>query len=436
MRKSVLNEVIEPIKKYAGTFRDIAIRMGGIFYGRGLAFIVTIFIARFLGPEEFGHIKVAQSVLAICGIFTGAGIVNAMLTYVCQEKGDNRSKLELLFNGIILCLVLSIVVIGFTFWGIKVFNPIYDEVASTLVLYCLPSLLFPNINQLMMNFVQGFGSVGFRTFMEVISGSIYSFTIIIMISLFGLCGWATGMNLGFFMAFIVLVIVFHKFLAKRNIKLDTEKPKLSRSITVLYLKYYKWSTIGIALNVTTYSIHAIIISQIVKESDKVGLYGAAMLIFSAVGLYGQSITQAIYHKVASKHQDKAWIKRIGRQSKLFSLIPLVSLISIAIVFSKEIMILIYGKDYEMASNVLIFLLIASIFQNYIYLNGGIWISIGKIRINTLYFAIVSVVHLILVIPLTKHFSITGTACAMMLTVMFGAVLSEIINYRYVWGTHQ
>lgn len=421
--------VFERVAK--STFFDVVVRMGGLFFAKGTAFLTSVLIARAVGPGNFGHISVAQGVLAACGIFTGAGLIDAMFTYVSKERAIDI-KYDLFFNALVLNLGTTLSTLVIAFLVLYLFNPLPGKEGTILALVCLPTLIFSNINQLLSNYIQSFGSVRIRTLMETTASVVYSVAIIVLTLSIGIYGWAIGMNLGYFLAFLLSALCFHKFLIRNRLYLSGWMPRLNKNIIGSYLKYLRWSTLGKALNVAMYGINSIIIVALVQDADKVGIFSAAMLIFSAFGLYAQSITQSIYHKVAAKHRDVFWLKRTGLRIKIFALIPLAALILVASGLSNIIIELVYGEKYHAAGPVLSILLIASFFQNYIYLNGGIWIAIGKIKPHTLYFAIVSTAYLILVIVLTAKFSIKGAAFAMLFSAIFGAVMSEMINYKYIW----
>ena len=97
--------------------KDILLRMSGMFYAKFVGFIASIFTARILGPEEFGNVRIAMSLIVILSLFSGSFMRNALVTKVSQLDSAPQEQVNelgkvfsfVLIAGIITALVAFII---------------------------------------------------------------------------------------------------------------------------------------------------------------------------------------------------------------------------------------------------------------------------------------------------------------------------------------
>ena len=110
--------------------KDILIRMSGIFFSRLLIFITSLFVARIVSEEDWGHISLIMSYFSLLLVFSGDIINRAIVTFTAQAKDNLVSTEIILFMGNRLNIVISIVAIILTYTVLHLFSPISDKIAE------------------------------------------------------------------------------------------------------------------------------------------------------------------------------------------------------------------------------------------------------------------------------------------------------------------
>ena len=96
--------------------------------------------------------------------------------------------------------------------------------------------------------------------------------------------------------------------------------------------------------------------------------------------------------------------------------------------SENITTLIFGDKYLELGAILKIILIASIFQIYTFLNGGVWAGIGNMKMNSQFFGISSVMYIVIIIIFIHKYEFHLFPYTILLSSIFAAFYSEFL-YR-------
>ena len=144
--------------------------MLGIFAKQGVAFIVSIFLARLLMPAEFGLVAMALVFISISQIFADFGLASALI--------QNSNNTSLTYSSVFYLNIVVGIILFLLFWflapGIGDFYA--NEKIATLVRYLSLNFIFSSFNQVQQTILRKnieFRKISLRaTLAQTLSGII------------------------------------------------------------------------------------------------------------------------------------------------------------------------------------------------------------------------------------------------------------------------
>lgn len=403
---------------------DILIRMIGIFLSRSFIFITSLFVARLVTEEDWGHIGLIMSYFSLLFVLSGNIITRAIVTFTAQSRNPTKSTDIILFMGNRLNLSIAMIVLILSYVVLQLFSPISDKIAERTLLVIMPCIIAVILSQNIISYFQGLGEVTHMTILEVLRGMVQSLILIISVNLLigPLNGWMLGRVLG-------IISVFLLFMAILWFKYRIHLLHWSIEDLAIYNKmkiYLKWAYISALLSLGIRGLDVIIISEYYNDATLTGTFKLSIMIFAAFGLFGQSITSALYHRFAQLESKSEMLYRLSLRIKLFA-VPLYSCIAIImLLFSHELLSLFFSRKYELLHDVIGVIIIASIFQNYTYINGAIWSAIGDMKLNTKFYSVYSIAYFIFMMYTVMQYEFIMFPYALLAITILGAIYSEIL----------
>lgn len=306
-----------------------------------LAFITTVLIVRYLGPEKFGILSYAISMVSLVSVLAYAGLEN-ILTRELVKKPDEMN--ELLGTGFILRLIGSILIIAILIIIGIVVNE--SQLTFTMILIIGAANIF-----------QPFGVIDFffqskvqaKYSVIVQSGSFFVLSVARIIAIIleaPLIVFAILLSIETFVAAIGYVIAY-----SREGK-TLFKWKFRKNIAYQFLRD-AWPLVLSGLAVSTFAKIDQVLLKFLIDEEGVGYYSAAVRIVEAWYFIPMAITISIFPAILNaRESNKA--EYIGRLNKLYNLMSLVSIIIAIIlsVFSGFIIHLFFGEAYSSSAAVL------------------------------------------------------------------------------------
>jgi len=324
-------------KKY---FSNTAWLVGGRMVKALLNFTVSIFVARYLGPERFGVLNYAIGLALLFSIFSAMGLDNILVRELVAGQAEKRNSLLgsaflLRFVGSGVALVLTWVLLYFT-------NA--DRETWVLTLICSASFLFMPTEVcrgffeasvrgktiVMVETVQALLSSALRIYFIAVEGDVFWFAVC------WLSEWVfTGLGLA------LLYRVKAGRFSDWRIDFTVLKHLLRESLPLLIS----------AMAIVVYQqVDKIMLKNMLETgaNEQVGYYSAALRILPFVILIPQMMGKALVPSLINSR--KLDPENYAKKSQLF--IDLMTWIGIALsvalfLFSKPIMAL-YGSAYSEA----------------------------------------------------------------------------------------
>ena len=294
---------------------------------------VSMLIARYLGPSDFGIINYAASVIAFVTPLMQLGL-RSTLIYELTDKSDEEGKTlgTALFMNVISSFSCILFVLSFAvIWERN------DKISMTVCILYSISLFF-----------QAFEMIQYWFYQKLLSKytSVFSLVAYTAVSVYKLCLLIADKNIYWFavsqsivsaLMSIFLMITYHKIGGQRfEVSLKRARELLSRS------KYYIISSAMVTVFAQT--DRAMIKNMIGAEAT--GYYSAAITCAGAISFVFAAVIDSA-RPVILKDKNVSPVAYELNMSRLFSIIfyaSLVQCIAMAL-FAKPIVMILYGKAY-------------------------------------------------------------------------------------------
>ncbi len=407
---------MNPINKI---FKNISNYLIGQILYNLIGFIILIFVARYLGSEEYGKYSFIITFLFFFEVFSSLGI-NMI---VVREISKNKTLTDkIISNGIILKTVLSVIAIIVAVLLINFMG--YPTEIIILVAIASVTVLFSSIRAVSASIFQVENRIGY-----LIIGNLSESIVFGVISLIGIF-----LNLGLYIiifayisskfAGFITTIFYSKKLVNYVFKFDVGicRNLLFESIPV---------GITVVLRSINYRIGIIMLSSM-RTITEVGIYSAAFTIATSLSIIPISFMFVLYPLISeyAKFSREKLIKIYETSFRLMIVISIPIAINIAY-FSEDIIRYSYGLEFLPAAVCLSILIWSQVFAFLNSLFHNIFVSIGKQKISA-YIALVMTIFAILfnyfLIPIYGYI---GTSVAMVLTEALGTILGYIFINNFL-----
>jgi O-antigen/teichoic acid export membrane protein len=381
-------------------FKNTSWLLGEKILRMTLGLFVGIWVARYLGPEQFGLFSYAQSFVALFAIFATLGLDGIVIRELVKNESQRN---RLLGTAFILKLVGAILVL--ILLAITVFFQSNGHQTNLLIFIIASATVF-----------QSFNIIDFYFQSKVLSkyvaySNVFSLLLSSIIKVILILNEATLIAFAYVILFdsLVLATGFIYFYLKNKL------PIFAWSFDKKWAKSLlkdSWPLILSGLVVTMYmKIDQIMINNILGSAD-VGVYAAAVKLSEVWYLIPVSICASLFPAIinAKKINETLYYKRL--QDLFYLLTWFAVALAIPVTFIGDwIVLLLYGGQYDAASSVLIIHIWASLFVFLGVARGG-WILNENLQIYSfMYLAMALIVNVTLNYYWIPLFGVVGAAYA-------------------------
>jgi len=379
---------------------------------------VGIWVARYLGPEQFGLFSYAQSFV---GLFTAIATLGLDGIVVRELVKDESRRDELIGTAFYLKLIGAIAVLIVLAVAIQFTSN--DHYTNVLVFIIASATIFQAFNVVDMYFQAKVLSkyVVYANVISLFVSSIVKVVLILNDAPLIAFAWAT-----LFDSF-VLALGFIYYYIKNNSTFNIKNLIFKRETAVSLLKD-SWPLI---LSGGILMIQARIDQVMIQEfrgSVEVGYYSVAMRLIEAMAFMPMLIKNSLFPAIqsAKKHSEKLYINRLLNFYRLNFLLFLVFAIPIFL-FAEEIVVLLFGEVYQPAGVLLAFLAIRLFFANMGVARGAYILSENMMKFSMITMAIGTVVNVLLNYLWIPEYGAKGAIIA---TIVSFAVTIYVVDIFY------
>jgi O-antigen/teichoic acid export membrane protein len=400
-------------KNSSWVFAEKIVRMiTGLFVG--------IWVARYLGPEQFGLFSYAQSFV---GLFTAIATLGLDGVVVRELVKDEGRKYELLGTAFWLKVlgafsVLLIVSVAVTFTS-------NDTDTNMLVAIITSATIFQSFNIIDFYFQSKVMSkfVVYANFISLFVSSIIKVILILNEAPLVAFAWVI------FFDGLILACGLIYFYSKKNQEVNITKFKFRINVAFLLLKD-SWPLILSAIVVSIYMrIDQVMIKEMI-DTESVGQYAAAVRISEIWYFLPMAISTSLLPALinAKKRSEKLYYARL---QKLFDLMVWMAIaIAVPMAFlSDRVAILLYGEQYNQTGGVLMIHIWAGVFV-FLGVASGKWILVENLPLlsfwRTFYGMIINIILNSILIP---AYGIQGSAIATLISYFVAGFMIDLLNKK-------
>ena len=415
------------IKNIINIFKTSTFRQSGVTFTAtlingilGMAFYV--FLARVLGPSDFGLFVLSVTVLALVadignfGINTG--IVNFVSKYFTNDRSRSFGYLKLgLYSKIVISLVFLIL-------GYLLSPSIADGIFSKPELVSPLRLAFLGVGTTWMfsfttsyyQAVQKFTSWGV---VQIFTNSIRLGGVIVLYFL-------SDLSLNTSLIFYIVAPFIGFLTGLINIPFSFTKEKLNKSIWTDFFSYNKWVAVSGGVSAFTSRADTFILGRLAMPYS-IGLYSAANQLVQVIPQLVGAIGTVVAPKFSSFDNDKKMFGYFKKLQLMVMGIAGVMVLSIPIV--KIVIKVFFGPEYDRSFGIFVILFVSMlVFLISIPVHNAIIYYYQYPKL----FSILSIVNFCIVVPLayylTLKYGVLGTPYAMLI----GNTINLIVPVGWMW----
>jgi len=329
---------------------------GGFFLisGTALATIImaigSILVGRFLGPELYGQYALALVVPQLLFLFTDLGINQGIIKFTAslRSKGENNRILKIIKYGLILRALTGIAIFIINYVLADLFASLFlqrPDLAFYIRIASI-SVLFQVIFTTATSAFVGLDKTEYNALtanIQAIAKTIISITLVLLG--FSVAGAIIGHVTSYIVAAIGSISIL--FLTIREKQVNQDNHSVSDDLKTLV--HYGAPLYASLLLTGFIPLYQNVILAIFTTDADIGNYKAATNFIALMAVLAVPITTALlpaFSKLNSSTNQK--IKTFYKLANKYTAMIIIPITFLLIIFSQEIVQIIYGSTYESA----------------------------------------------------------------------------------------
>lgn len=378
-----------------------------------ISLIVGALSARYLGPSNYGLINYGISIVTFFLSIAKLGLENIIIKEYIENKNENG---KIIGTALIMRTISSIISIILIYMLVTILKP-NEELTIIITMLQSISLIFQSYEIIDYWFQSQLNSkyVSITKSVAYVIVSIYK--IFLLVTKKSVIWFAMSTTIDYIVIFIILIYIYKK---NSNQKLSFSKKTAKK----LFKKSYHF--IISSMFVTLYmQMDKIMIGHFLSERF-VGLYAAATTICTLWSFIPDAIINSMRTTIyeSKKNNDEKYLNKLRL---LYCIIFWLGIFfsTMITIFSKIILMILYGKEYLLAQTSLI---IAVWYTTFAYLGSarGVWIVCeDKNKYSKKYVVIGAIANLLLNYFLIPKIGIEGAALATLISQVIVAIFAPL-----------
>lgn len=380
---------------------------------------VGIWVARYLGPEQFGLFSYAQSFVGLFLAFATLGLDGIVIRELVKD--ENRRD-ELLGTAFWLKLMGAFAVLLLLFSAVPFTS---NEGETNLLIFIIASAtIFQSFNVVDMYFQSKVLSkyVVYTNMVSLLFSSIIKIILILSEASLLAFAWVVLFDSFILSAGFVYYLFKHTDVDFRHLKFN--------AVTAKVLLKDSWPLILSSIVISVYmKIDQVMIKEML-DSEAVGHYAAAVRLSEAWYFIPMVISASLFPAIvkAKKVSEALYYARL---QKLYDLMVWMALaIALPMTFMSDLLIeLLYGIAYSEAAAVLMIHIWAGVFV-FLGVASGKWFVAENLQLLSMWRTFFGIlVNVLLNIFLIPQYGITGAAFATLISQVVAAYLFDVFYYK-------
>ena len=381
-------------------------------------YIMQFLLGSYLGPELYGIYGVISALITTVTLFLIAGLPLAISKYIAENP---EMAYTIKIKALKIQSIFSIIIFATYFFSAGLIADLFND-PSLKPYIQLSAFVIPTrgISSVYSGFFNGLYQ--FRK--QAIAQTIYAVARLLFVVLLTVLFSIKGAIIGLFIA--PMCSWLYSSIASR-IKI---KKEFLFSVIEL-IKFIIPITIFSVLLTLLMNLDLFLVKSFLASNELTGYYNAAAVIsklpYMFFGTIATVIFPAISNSVKTNTTEKS--KRLVTQAIRHLLILLVPCVLLVSATSKQILSLVYTKDFSPGAEALSILIIGLGFLTLFYLMSNMITASGKPFVPTTTLSILIFVDYILNKTLIGKFQLVGAALATTITTIIAVVILSVFVYK-------
>jgi len=414
------------MKKYLINFSWLSL---GELISKLSALVIIVIIARKLGVENLGIFNFVLSFVGILAVFADFGSTGIFIREGSKEKKDVKN----IFYNFLLLKIIFLIVFIFIVFAVNIFIPLPVKAGKYILLYAL-FIIFDGFVSFTCGLFRIYEKFHLETIIKSASKILLVTTVIFFTFLINQIDLLKIYNIYIISSLIGLVLSIY-FVHSLFIK-NTYGRKFSFDLP--RIKRYFSESIFLGLSSFLWQIYYrvdIVMLGFMKSDRDVGIYSAAYNIFQVINIFPALVISSVYPRFSNLFALNK--KKFKRESfKILKYLVLASLVIaiFGIVFSRSIISVIFGPEYQASIIVLSILFIAFLFlfPAHLFSNSLIIMESTKlVTVITFLSALFNVIANYILIPIYSYNGAAITTLATEFLVFVLCLIFFIKNYKKI-----
>ncbi len=381
-------------------------------------FIWTIIIARYLGVSDYGVLGFAISFTGILGITLDWGISTHIVRHIAT---DNKTAPKYLGNAIPLKSIFSATALIIILIILILMNS--NELTITVTLLFAIEKIIQSYLGLMHGSFQAFEEGKYQGIANsMINIILLIFIFITIFSDFGIYGIAVSYISANIIGLIYTYYILTKYISKPKFEFDKT---FCKKITLMSLPF---AVTGI-LSSIYYSIDIVMLTNMVG-TYATGIYNATYKLINVLTLFYGIYTAVIFPVMSKFYKNDERMLLISYEKSIKYLMLIIIPIAFAtMIYSADIITLIYGHEYDAASSVLSILIWTACL---LFISGA-----GNTLLNASYkemtvtkiYLMAAIFNVCLNLVLIPYLSYDGAAITTVLSDVLIVIVQSYVIYK-------
>jgi len=419
---------VDPIKTLTKGFNRARTRGAGhllasMGFSQGVLLLLGIFLARILGPGDFGHIRVIGAVLKLAAIPAALGLPAAVSKYAAEAGGGARGR-EIFSQGASFSLLVSFAVAAGLVAVLSAFDPLGDDVARRYLLvlvWTVPPAVF---TAGAAAFLQGMKQIRLMAGCQALLAGGRVLLVGALTLGFLLPGYAAGLGAAEWAGAVFMLV-----LTRPSIRFRWDRALLARMV-----RLGAFASLGLSFATLTLTMDTLCLSAILGDPVLVGRYGAASTVALGLMLVPEGISQTFFPYLSEACRNRRLLRTyFSHLSELVGL-AMLAVCGGVFLFAGPLIGLIFGPEYGQSAAVLRALLPGIFFYALQKISGTVLFARGRTDLNCYVTLAGGIVNVLMNIAFIKRFGLIGAAYATSLTFALRAAVSFLLFFRELRDT--
>lgn len=408
---------MQPIKSIA---KNLSILSFAHILNKILSFFFIVYVARILGPKNFGIFAFASAFTAIFSIISNFG----MDTIIKRDVSANRSKAQRYFsNYLSMKLLLSFLSL---FILINIASIINYESLKFWIIIIMGLLIIPNsFDNTLVGLFQAHEEMKYQALSLICENILKILIGIVLLYLgYGLLGLIIAIAIGVLFRFFIDL----NFVLKRYVQI---KLQIDRTFWKYIFRQSIPLVIASAFTLIYVRIDVVMLSFF-KGDEIVGYYSLAYRLLEPFLIIPTIVLTASFPVLSRLYvSSKISFEKLTHKLLDFLLLLSIPIATIITIFAKEIMLLLYGEAFinsAIALQILIWSIVL-IFSSQVFVNRIIVIK--KQKLIALMSGISVLINIGFNLILIPKYSYIGASIATLITELFVFLFLFYFTIKYM-----